>query len=307
MTHLRNLLIATVLLAATHPGVSAAEPLEWVHAAGWKASEPAGPGMIRGNGAGVRISWSDAVAASYAVQPLKRAEIGIGLSFSNDALVNGFTGWDGVHLPGLDRVAGRNAVYRLPRNPPLLGLDSNALSASCCRRSNTLTPLDRHASAMTALPAVSTIYVFAILRKKRWDIEFKDGWKLLAGSRSMEYSRTLQTRVGFLTVERFWESFRASYSFQLERSTGLNLAPSQALLLDYHYSPRDSIGVSYATGREFADFGTLGILNTEVRSVGVRGQHWFKKDWAFTFLAGHSDHGSLPAYQAVRLGLQRSF
>jgi YaiO family outer membrane protein len=263
--------------------------------------------MIRGNGA-VRVGWSDAVTASRAVRPLKRVEIGFGLDFSNEVLVDGVTGRDGVYLQGLDRVAERNSVYRLPSDLPRPGLDGgNALAASCCQRSDTLIPLGQHAGASTALSASPTIYVFAILRKKGWDIEFKDGWKLQAGSRSVEYSRTLQTRVGFLTVERFWESFRASYSFQLERSSGLSLAPTQALQFDYLYSPRDSIGVSYADGREAADFGTLGILSTEVRSVGVRGKHWFKKDWAFTFQAGHSDHGSLPAYQAARLGLQRSF
>ena len=130
---------------------------------------------------------------------------------------------------------------------------------------------------------------------------------LLAGSRSQEYSRTLTTKVGFLSAEHSWETFRASYSFQVERSPGVSLAPSQALQLDYLYSPGDSIGFSYTAGREVADFGTLGILNTEVRSVGVRGQHWFKKDWAFTYQAGHGDHGSMPAREAVQLGLRRSF
>jgi YaiO family outer membrane protein len=308
MTHLRPLLIAAVLLSATHPSGSAAEPLEGIYAAGWKVSEPAGPGMIQGNGTGIRISWSDAVPASHAVQPLKRVEIGIGLGFSNDALVNGFTGRDGIYLQGFDRVAERNTVYVLPRETPRLGLnDSNALFASCCQRSNTLASRQQYANGNTALPASPSISVFAIYRKKGLDIEFMDGWKLQAGGRSKEYSQTLQTRVGFLTVERFWESLRASYSFQLERSAGLRLAPSHALLLDYLYGPRDSIGVSYTNGREIADFGTLGILNTEARSVGIRGQHLFKKDWAFTYQAGHSDHGSLPAYQAVRLALQRSF
>jgi YaiO family outer membrane protein len=290
MTHLRHFLIAAVLLSAAHPGGSAAEP--------------AGMAVTRENGA-VAINWIGAVPASNAL-PVTR--VGIGLGFSNDAFLNGFTSWDGVFLPAFDRVAERNTVYGLSRET--LGLsDRNALSASCCQRSNTLTLASpqRYANAGAALPASPTLYVFAIVRKKRWDIDLKDGWKLQAGGLSREYSQTLQTKAGFLKVERFWESFRASYSFQVERSTRLNLAPSQVLLFDYLYSPRDSIGVSYAIGREFADFGTLGTMNTEVQSVGIRGQHWFKKDWAFTYQAGHSDHGSLPAYDQVRLGLQRSF
>ena len=302
MTHLRHLLIAAILLSAAHPSGSAAAPLEGVHAAGWKNSEPAGLGVTQENGA-VGINWSGTVPTSNAV-PVRR--VGIGLGFSNDAFLNGFTSWDGVYLPAFDRIAERNTVYGLSRET--LGLsNSNALSASCCQRSNTLASHQRHASAGAALTVSPTVYVFAIVRKKRWDIDLKDGWKLQAGGMSREYSQTLQTKVGFLKVERFWESFRASYSFQVERSTRLNLAPSQVLLFDYLYSPRDSIGVSYAAGREFADFGTLGTMNTEVRNVGIRGQHRFKKDWAFTYQAGHSDHGSLPAYDAVRLGLQRSF
>jgi YaiO family outer membrane protein len=288
MKHLPHLLISAALLSAVHPS-------------GWAAG--AGPGVTQENG-GVTLSLSGAVPGSSSVQPVRR--VGIGLGFSNDAFANGFTSWDGVYLPDFDRVAERNTVYGLSRET--LGLsDRTALSASCCQRSDTLASPQRHASAASALPASPTISVFAIMRKRGWDFDLKDGWKLQAGGRNREYSQTFQTKLGFLTVERFWESVRASYSLQVERSNGLSVAPSQVLRFDYLYGPRDSIGVSYSAGREFADLGTLGILNTEVRSFGVRGQHWFKKDWAFTYQATHSDHGSLPAYDQIRLGLQRSF
>jgi len=264
--------------------------------------------MIQENGAGVRISWSGAVPVPHAVQTLKRVEIGMGLGFGNDAPANSFARWDGVALQGLDRFAERNTLFRLPREPPRLGLnDGNAPFGSCCARSDTPPLPGQHASASTAHPTSPTIYLVAILRKKGLDIDLTDGWKLQTGGRTNEYSKTLQTRVGFLSIERFWQSVRASYSFQVERSNDLKLAARQVVLFDFLYSPRDSIGVSYADGREFADFGTLGTLNTEVRSIGIRGQHSFKNDWGFTYQAGHSDHGSLPAYQVVRLGLQRSF
>jgi len=308
MKHLRHLLIAAALLAAVHPSGWAAGPLEEIHAAGWKGSEPAALGVTQENG-GVALTLSGAVPGSNAAQSVKR--VGIGLGFSNDAFANGYTSWDGVYLPDFDRVAERNTVYGLSRET--LGLsDRNALSPSCCQRSDTLASPARHASAASALPASPTLSVYAIMRKRGWDFDLKDGWKLQAGGRTREYSETFQTKLGFLRVERFWESVRASYSFQLERSKGLSMAASQVLMFDYLYGrdtigPRDSIGVSYSVGREFADLGTLGILNTEVRSFGVGGQHWFKKDWAFTYQAGHSDHGSLPAYDQVRLGLRHSF
>jgi YaiO family outer membrane protein len=146
-----------------------------------------------------------------------------------------------------------------------------------------------------------------MVRKKGLDIKLKDGWMLRAGSRQMNHGSALQTRVGFFTVERFWESFRTSYSYQLERSSGVSLAQSHVLQFDYLYSRHDSIGFSVANGRELADFGPLGILNTEVRNVTLRGQHWFKQDWALTFQAGYNDHGSMPAQIGVRFGLRHSF
>jgi len=302
MKHLRHLLISAAFLAAVHPSGSAAAPFEEIHAAGWTDSEPR-LGVIQENG-GVAINLSGAVPGSNAAQAEKR--IGIGLGFSNDAFANGFTNWYGAYLPEFDRVAGRNTIYGLSRET--LGLsDRNALSASCCERSNTLAPPQGHANAASALPASPTLSVSAIVRKRGLDFDLKDGWKLQAGSRNREYSETFQTKLGFLTVERFWASVRASYSFQLERSKGLSVAAGHVVRFDYLYGPRDSIGVSYSAGREFADLGAVGILNTEVRSVGVRGQHWFKKDWAFTYQAGHSDHGTLPSFNQVRLGLQRSF
>jgi len=303
MKHLRHLLIAAALLTAVHPSGWAAEPLVEAHAASRKDSEPAALGVTRENGS-VALTLSGAVPGSSAVQSVKR--VGVGLGFSNDAFANGFTRWDGVYLPDFDRAAERNTVYGLSRET--LGLsDRNALSPSCCQRGDTPASPQRQANVASALPASPTLSVFAIMRKRGLDFDLKDGWKLQAGGRTREYSETFATKLGFLKVERFWQSVRASYSFQLERSKGSSVAAGQVLTFDYLYGPRDSIGVSYSAGREFADLETLGIVNTGVRSVGVRGQHWFKKDWAFTYHAGHSDHGSLPAYDQVRLGLQRSF
>jgi hypothetical protein len=326
MTHLRHGLIAAALLSTTHSSGLAAEPLEGIHAAvvtrdqkpvyddvrqpengallpagyaqkslqdppmsaqrflasGWEDSGPAGPGRIQGKAAGGRLGWRDAVLASHSVQPFKRMEIGLGLSTDTIGM-----GWYGVYLQDLDRVAERNTIY---------GRQS----------SGTVTSLEQYANVITAREVSPTFFVFGMLRKKGYDINLKDGWKLQAGVRHMQYGITPDTRVGFFTVERHWESFRTSYSYQLERGGG-SLSPSHVLQLDYLYSPRDSIGVSFANGREFAYFGPLGILNTEVRNVAVRGQHWFKQDWALTFQAGYNDHGSLPAQKGVRFGLRHSF
>ncbi|MDO8596100.1 MAG: YaiO family outer membrane beta-barrel protein [Sulfuricaulis sp.] len=284
MTHLRHWLIVAALLSTTHTSGLGAEPLEGIHAAGG------------------RLGLKDALLASHAVQPFKHMELGLGLS--TDAIA---TDWYGVHLNSLDRIAERNTLYGLPRESPRFGpSDSKTPPALCCQNSGTVASLEQYANVITAREVSPTFFVFGLLRKKGYDINLKDGWKLQAGVRHMQYGITPQTRTAFFTVERHWENFRTSYSYQLERVDG-SFSPGHVLQLDYLYSPRDSIGVSFASGREFAYFGPLNIQNTEVRNVAVRGQHWFKQDWALTFQAGYSDHGSLAAQTGVRVGIRHSF
>ena len=316
MTHLRHWLIAASLLSAIYAIGLAAEPLEGVHtalngavseqASGGDDSEPAGPSMIQGKAAGVQLGLKDAVLASHTVRPLKGVEIGLGLS--NAALVNGHKDWYGVYLQSLDRVAERNTIYGELRETPRPGLNySKAPPAICCQQSDMLASLQQYANAITAHEVSPTFFLYGIVQKRSWKFNLKDGWKLQAGSRNMQYSSRLQTKVGFVSVERNWESLRTSYSYQLERSGGVRVAPSHVLQFDYLYSRHDSIGLSVADGRALADFGPLGVLNTEVRNVTFRGQHLFKQDWALTFQAGYNDHGSMPAQIGARFGLRHSF
>jgi hypothetical protein len=339
MSRPRYWLIAAVVLSATRPGGLAAQPLDGNHAAvnvafSEKAepqsaysqespqappllvqrfpaasladSEPASDGAIQTNAARRQLGLRDAVLAAQAVQPVKRVEFGLGLSVS--ALADGLTGWRGVYLQSLDRVAEPNTIYGLLRGPPLPGLyESKAPTPFCCQRVVAPASLEQFASTI-AVPQVSpTFYLFGLLRKKDLRLNLDDGWRLQAEVRQLQYSSALQTKVGILTVERRWESFRTAYSYQLERASGLSLAPSHVLKLDYLYSPRDSIGVSLANGRELADFGPLGALNTQTRNVSIQGQHWLKEDWAVTFQAGHNDHGNMPSKSGARFGLRHSF
>ena len=213
MTYLRHgLIAAATLLAATHSSVLAAEPPEGVHVAvnevllhpgraqtgfqyppmpaqrflpsGRDDPEPADPGTIQGKAAGIQLGLKDAVLASHAVQSLKGIEFGLGLA--NDTPVNGFMGWYGVYLQSLDRVAERNTIYGLLRETPRPGFNnSKAPTAFCCQRSDTLTSLEQFASTITTREVSPTFFLFGLLRKKGWNLNLDDGWKLQAGIRDV--------------------------------------------------------------------------------------------------------------------------
>ena len=319
MKHLRHWIIAAALLSATPASGLAAELLEEDHAAitgipvaplstqrllasDQEDSGPAGPNVIPGKTAGTRPGWTDALLAAHAVQPFQRMDIGWGLSADAIAM-----DWYGVYLKSLDRVAERNTIYGLLREIPHFDLnDRNAPSALCCQGSGMVSSLEQHEKAITRVELSPTFFVFGLLRNKGYALKLDDDWKLQVGVRHMQYGYAHQTRLAFFTVERRWTNFRTSYSYQLERGGG-SLAPSHVLQVDYHYSPRNSIGVAVTNGREFANFGWQGVQDTEVHNVTVRGQHWFKQDWALTIQAGISDHGSLPAQKGVRIGVRHSF
>ena len=330
--HLQHWLIAAVLLSTLYSSVQAAEPLvesdatasgefseraqQFLQrspqgapmaaqrdlASDWEDSGPAGAGRIHGKGAGAGPVWRGAILALHAVQPFKGTEIGVELSMDAAAM-----DWYGVYLKSLDRVAEPNSIYGLLRETQSFGgKDSKGPFALCCGNRGTMSSLDQHENPITRLELSPTFLVFGLLRNQGYAFKLTDGWKLQVGVRHLQYDSTHQTRFAFFTVERSWESIRTSYSYQVERAGG-TLAPSHVLQLDYLYSPRNSIGVSFANGHEFADFGTLGILDAEVRNVSIRGQHLFKDDWALTFQAGYNNHGSLPAQKGLRIGVRYSF
>jgi len=310
MTRFRHGLIVAALLSATLSCVLAAEPLDGVRATVngtvEERSEPAGTGTVQGDAPGFRPGLRDSVLASHALQPAKRLEFGIGLA--HDFPVQGDTRWYGVYLKSLDRVAERDTIYGPLRETARFGRDDRGTPpAACCRRNEALTSLEKFASIVNAREASPAFFFFGLLKKKEWDLEIADGWKLLAGYRRIQLSNTAQVKVGFLTVESYWERLRATYSYQLERSDYSRAAPRQVAQIEYLFNPRDSIGVSLTNGRGIASFGQLGMLNTEMRSAAIHGQHWFKRSWALTFQAGYNDHGNMPADAGARLGIQHSF
>jgi hypothetical protein len=300
MTGLRTWLIASaILLAAASWRVLAVEPDRADSAAITFGAIPA-------HGDSIRFSGKDLAPA------LSRHRMELGWGLHHDSFVSGFDSWYGVYLQSLDRVAEHNTLYgRLVdgRGPRLI--DGKPAPAFCCGRVDTVAALEQHPSAGTARRASPTILVFANVAKKKkrrgLNFAFDGGWKLQAGSRKEEYTSAYRTRVGYLTVERSWESFRTAYSFQLERAGGWNVAPSHALQFDYLYRPGDSIGISFTGGRRIANFGPLGIKSAKAQGVTLRGQHTFRETWALTFEAGYHHHEDLPAHKGVRLGIRHTF
>jgi YaiO family outer membrane protein len=150
------------------------------------------------------------------------------------------------------------------------------------------------------------VSLLARLRSKGLDLNLPQSWKIHAGAQTREYTSTLSSRMAHVTLERYWGDLRTAYSLQVEKPGGWKLAPSQNVSIDYTLAPRTAVGLSFTSGREMAFFGSLGALNTEVRSFALHAEHSIKKEWSVNFNAGYFDHGTMPSHKVIRIGFSRN-
>lgn len=251
-------------------------------------------------GIAVPQSIDEALAPAHGVYPTRNTEFGFGLSTSGR--IDGYATWSGSTVPQADAGAARSSFYGSLLQGPPSGLEDRR---SARGRSGMPSQFSSAGNSFSGVPALSLV---GQLRKKGgFRFSFADSWSLNAGSRRSDYTETLSTRTHFMTVERNWENFRSSYSLQMQRVSGASSAANHVMQVAYALSPTDSVGLSFTSGREVANFGSMGILSSEVRRVGLTAQTTVARDWAFSFNAGYADHGDLPTHKSLRISIRRSF
>jgi hypothetical protein len=146
------------------------------------------------------------------------------------------------------------------------------------------------------------------------------GWGLQAGVRYSETGLTpsvLQpyatragaAQLGMLTLERNWRSFRGAYTlFGSYADTGAAGA-GHRFELQYYYSERSSVGLSFTAGRPLQ---TSPLLSTyapfEGNNLGVTGEHWLTSTWAVNYRALVQDTALAPGLKPqIRVGLRYAF
>ena len=118
----------------------------------------------------------------------------------------------------------------------------------------------------------------------------------------------LGAELGMVTFERSWDRYRGAYTLYSGHADGGNIATSHRVQVDYFYSARNSVGLSYTTGRSFdypLPMSTMTPL--DVSNVGIVGEHWFGASWAINYNALIEDRGIQGLKPELRLGLRMQF
>ena len=84
----------------------------------------------------------------------------------------------------------------------------------------------------------------------------------------------------------------------------IGFAPSQRVQWSYAFTPRSSLGMSMASGRDFIAEPVYGV---DVRQYGLIGRYSLAPDWSLSAETLSRDPGTLFRMQDFRIGLRRQF
>jgi YaiO family outer membrane protein len=132
------------------------------------------------------------------------------------------------------------------------------------------------------------------------------GFGLGLGVRQSEYSHTAAGLMA-LSAERQWGSIRGGYTLYAHWLDGSSAGSAHRFQLSYAYGERNTIGLSYTTGRDVESLALpAGASFADVRDLALTGRHWLSTNWALTYDL-REEQSVLYRRQGLRLGVSRSF
>ena len=133
------------------------------------------------------------------------------------------------------------------------------------------------------------------------------GWGLGFGVRETAYSFSTANLLSF-SAHRDFGNFRGGYTLYSNRAEGAGLGSAHRFEVRYLYGDRNTIGLSYTTGRDTDNVGVpMAFSSGEVRDWSLSGRHWLSPNWAVTYDVLSQEQGSFYRRQGLRLGVSRSF
>ena len=132
------------------------------------------------------------------------------------------------------------------------------------------------------------------------------GWGVGFGVRQSDYNFATHSLLS-VSAERYLGNLRGAYTLYSNRTEGTDAGSTQRWQVNYFYGERNTVGLSYTTGRDIENLiNPLGLALSDVRDLTLSGRHWVSTNWALTYdLLSHD--GGLSRRQGLRLGVSRSF
>lgn len=238
-------------------------------------------------------AWSQAPPEEDTSSP-PRTEAEVGASY--ESLTKGFASWRSLYAQGLRSSGDGKVIYGRFTEARRFSLDDQSFMLG------TYYPLTRRLAAQLeaeASPSHNYLAKWSVLG--RLHQRFDKGWGVQLGFRHSEYNIG-SPNYGLLTIERYWDVYRAGYTLQLGQLEGADLAPMHLVQADHYYG-NSNVGVGFAVGRELENLVPSGILETDVLYVFATGRHWFSHSWAVRYALILHEKGDIYTSRGINLGL----
>jgi len=132
----------------------------------------------------------------------------------------------------------------------------------------------------------------------------QDGWVVNLLYQRREYATTAVSSIT-PSVEKYIGDFRFAYALGYSRLQGGGGSFNHNLTGNWYYSDRANVGINISTGEESEAIGAGQVLQTDVRGIGVNGQHALNDRTDLKWWLGSHEQGNF--YRRSFLGMAIAF
>jgi YaiO family outer membrane protein len=134
--------------------------------------------------------------------------------------------------------------------------------------------------------------------------EFARGWLAHGGLRTSDYS-TARVNQAHLMIEQYAGAASWSLAWRPTRAFSTT-AHSAELRGAWYYGERNSVGLSYARGKEAAST-PFAVTLTDVRAFALTGRHALAPHWTVNYAFANTRNTGLYTRKGISVGLARTF
>jgi YaiO family outer membrane protein len=223
------------------------------------------------------------------------------LNASYESLTHGYAPWRSLSLDISKKLADRRVLYGSLRETSRFSLRDQEVMGGL------YFPLGKRWLAQVEASVSPSHRVLA-----KWSAlgqigrELGRGWVAQVGLRRTAYHHT-SANLSTLSVERYWQKYRAAYTLYVSQQPGTGVSTSHSLQANYYYRERNAIGVTVAAGQELTNLGPRGLLRSEVRGLALTGRHGLNQHWALSYDLNWNRQGDIYTKRGVRFGVRYNF
>ncbi len=126
---------------------------------------------------------------------------------------------------------------------------------------------------------------------------FAQGYGAAVSVRHSRYDTTKVT-VGEITLEKYFDNYRAAVSVYPSHSSAAGNAVSYRAAAAYYYGQRSNAQLSISRGTELERASAFApIVSTDIRSINVYGRHALDGGWAFDYTLGRTTRANVTHHE----------